>query len=153
MVRAFFGEQELTRFITHTNLVFLPKKETMKHFSNLRPICRSIFMNKIISSLIHEGIVMVFPKLISPHSVKFCKGKKYHRKCFVGTENNHGHKKRAKNVSVMVKLDMTKAYDRVLDHFMTSIKLSYDGTSESSLISYELVICGIIFSSNCIQSR
>ncbi|XP_049370570.1 uncharacterized protein LOC125835476 [Solanum verrucosum] len=38
MVRAFFCGQELPRFITHTNLVFIPKKEVVDSFGDLRPI-------------------------------------------------------------------------------------------------------------------
>lgn len=48
LVRAFFCGAEIPKFITHTNLVLLPKKENVQGFSNLRPISLSCFINKII---------------------------------------------------------------------------------------------------------
>lgn len=47
VVKAFFCGQELPRYITHTNLVLIPKKEFPKTFSDLRPISLSGFLNKV----------------------------------------------------------------------------------------------------------
>lgn len=41
--------QSLPRYVTHTNLVLIPKKEEIKTFLNLRPISLSYFINKVIS--------------------------------------------------------------------------------------------------------
>lgn len=38
IVQVFFCGQELPKYITHTNLVLIPKKEIVKNFSDLRPI-------------------------------------------------------------------------------------------------------------------
>lgn len=38
MVKAFFNGQDLPRFITHTNLVLLPKNKEVIIFSDMRPI-------------------------------------------------------------------------------------------------------------------
>lgn len=38
MVRSSYGGAELPRYITHTNLVLLPKKVNVNAFSDLRPI-------------------------------------------------------------------------------------------------------------------
>ncbi|WMV24639.1 hypothetical protein MTR67_018024 [Solanum verrucosum] len=119
MVKAFFCGQELTRFITHTNLVLLPKKETVKHFSDLRPISLSTFMNKILSRLIHERMVMVLPKLISPTQSGFVRGRSITENVLLAQEIIRDINRRAKNVNVVVKLDMAKAYDRVSWIFLT----------------------------------
>ncbi|KAH0742871.1 hypothetical protein KY290_030864 [Solanum tuberosum] len=61
---------ELPKYITHTNLVLLPKKEVVKHFSDLRPIGLSSFMNKIISRLVHGRILNVLPRIISQNQAE-----------------------------------------------------------------------------------
>ncbi|KAG5587705.1 hypothetical protein H5410_048139 [Solanum commersonii] len=58
MVKAFFCGQELPRYLTHTNLVLIPKKEVVTTFGDLRPISLSTFANKIISRLMHERMVV-----------------------------------------------------------------------------------------------
>lgn len=55
MVRAFFCAHELTKLVTHTNLVLIPKKEVVKGFPDLRPISLSSFANQIISRVIYAG--------------------------------------------------------------------------------------------------
>ncbi|KAH0655111.1 hypothetical protein KY290_030912 [Solanum tuberosum] len=75
MVRAFFCGQRLPRFITHSNLVLIPKKEDVKSFTDLRPISLSTFANKIISRMIHERLVKVLPTLISANQTRFIKGR------------------------------------------------------------------------------
>lgn len=64
MVKSFFCRHELTKFIAHTNLVLLPKKELVKKFSYLKPISLSSFANKVISRVLHGRIVKVLPKII-----------------------------------------------------------------------------------------
>ncbi|WMV51732.1 hypothetical protein MTR67_045117 [Solanum verrucosum] len=76
VVRAFFCGQTLPRYITHTNLVLLPKKD----------LGRSISENVLLAQEI------------------------------IGDIN-----KRNKHTNVVVKLDMTKAYDRVSWVFMTKV--------------------------------
>lgn len=57
--------EELPRYVTHTNLVLLLKKEVFKNFGDLRPISLSNFFNKIISRPLHGRIVGFLPNIIS----------------------------------------------------------------------------------------
>ncbi|XP_019251272.1 PREDICTED: uncharacterized protein LOC109230201 [Nicotiana attenuata] len=75
MVKAFFNGQELPRFITHTNLVLLPKKKEVLNFSDMRPISLSNFINKVFSRVIHERLVGLLPTLISDEQAGFVKGR------------------------------------------------------------------------------
>ncbi|KAH0692608.1 hypothetical protein KY285_019705 [Solanum tuberosum] len=75
MVRAFFSGYELPRYITHTNLVLIPKKDVIDNFGDLRPISLSTFANKIISRLIHERLSTVLPRIISVNQTGFVKGR------------------------------------------------------------------------------
>lgn len=38
LVQAFFYGHERTKFITHTNIILIPKMENVKGFTELRPI-------------------------------------------------------------------------------------------------------------------
>nr|XP_016500520.1 PREDICTED: uncharacterized protein LOC107818927 [Nicotiana tabacum] len=83
MVKAFFNGHELPRYITHTNLVLLPKKKEVVSFSDMRPISLSNFINKEIITDIRL---------------------------------------RTKPVpNVVIKLDMTKAYDQLSWIFLTKV--------------------------------
>lgn len=71
MLNAFFCGQELTKFITDTNLILVPKKEVVREFSDLRPISLSSFTNKIISRVIYGRLMKVLPKIISQNQSSF----------------------------------------------------------------------------------
>lgn len=58
MVRQYFNGDELPRFITHTNLVLLPKKKEVTTFLDRRPISLNNFINKVFSRVIHERLVL-----------------------------------------------------------------------------------------------
>ncbi|XP_059292365.1 uncharacterized protein LOC132045804 [Lycium ferocissimum] len=73
MVKSFFCGAELPRFITHTNLVMLPKKDLIYTFSDMRPISLSNFINKVFSRLIHERMADGLQKLISANQESFVK--------------------------------------------------------------------------------
>lgn len=49
---SFLCGAEIPRYITHTTLVLIPKKEVIRDFNDLRPISLSSFINKIISKVI-----------------------------------------------------------------------------------------------------
>lgn len=83
MTRAFFCGSELLRYITHTNVVVLPKKEMVKDFSNLRPIGLSNFTNKILSRLVHTRIAGVLPDIISVNQSSFIKGRSISENMFL----------------------------------------------------------------------
>lgn len=65
MMKAFFYGADLSRFITHTNLVLISKKVIVNSFSDLRPISLSNFMYKIFSRILQERIKVVLLRIIS----------------------------------------------------------------------------------------
>lgn len=66
-LKSFFCGFELPRSVAHTNLILIPKKEAPKIFLDMRPISLSCFLNKIVSRVVHERILIVLPKIISPN--------------------------------------------------------------------------------------
>lgn len=113
MVKAFFCGQELPRYVNHTNLVLIPKKEKVNTFGDLRPISLSNFVNKIISRLIHERVVKVLPGIISNNQTGFVKGRSITENVLLAQKIVRDINMRNKQQNVVVKLDMAKAYDRV----------------------------------------
>lgn len=86
-VMGFFCGAELPRYITHTTLVLIPKKEVVRSFGDLRPISLSTFMNKVILKVLHGRINKVLYKIISSNQTGFMKGREYLRLCIVGSGN------------------------------------------------------------------
>ncbi|XP_070021012.1 uncharacterized protein [Nicotiana sylvestris] len=93
MVRAFFNSHELPKCATHTNLVLLPKKKEVTTFSDLRPI-----------------------------SLSFVKGRNIIENILLTQEIVTDIRLRTKaGPNVILKLDMTKAYDRLSWLFLTKV--------------------------------
>ncbi|XP_060170531.1 uncharacterized protein LOC132601468 [Lycium barbarum] len=89
MVRDFFCGQELPRFITHTNLVLIPKKEVINTFTDMRSISLSTFANKIISRVLHERIIPLLPGIISNTQIGFVKGRSIVENVLLAQEITH----------------------------------------------------------------
>lgn len=121
VVGAFFCGHELPKYVTHTNLVLIPKKEISRGFTDFRPISLSCFINKIISRVLHGRIVKVVPKIISPNQSGFVKGRSIIENVLMAQEIIKNINMRKKYVNVVVKLDMAKAYDRVSWIFLTKV--------------------------------
>lgn len=107
MVNAFFCGFSLPRFITHTNLVLIPKKEKVKQIGDLRPISLSNFVNKIFSRLLLERLSKIIPHIISPNKTGFVKERKIVENVLPAQEIIRDHNKRTKKYNVMVKLDIS----------------------------------------------
>ncbi|KAK6796405.1 hypothetical protein RDI58_004106 [Solanum bulbocastanum] len=57
LVMEFFCGSEIPKYVSHTNVVLIPKKEKVNKFVDLRPISLSSFANKILSKVLHERMV------------------------------------------------------------------------------------------------
>nr|XP_009784530.1 PREDICTED: uncharacterized protein LOC104232953 [Nicotiana sylvestris] len=113
---------ELPKFVTHTNLVLLPKKKDVQNFSDLRPISLSNFSNKIISRVIHERLVDIIPNIISDEQAGFVKGTSIAENVLLTQEIITDIRLRTKvGPNVVLKLDMMMAYDRLFWIFLTKI--------------------------------
>lgn len=129
MVRAFFVGQEVPRYITHTNLVLIPKKDQVHTYADVRPISPSNFSNEIISRVIHERLKNILPTIFSGNQTGFVKGRNIVENILLAQEIIRDIRMRTKTTNVVVKLDMTKAYDRLSWVFLNKV-LSQFGFSE-----------------------
>lgn len=121
MVKAFFVGQELPRYITHTNLVLIPKGEQVTNFGDVRPISLSNFSNKIFSKVIQGRLDKVLPSLISPNQTGFLKGKSIFENVLLAQEIVKAIRIRTKSANVLLKMDMTKSYDRISWLYLTKV--------------------------------
>ena len=130
MVWDFLRGVDLPRYITHTHLVLLPKKKEVQTFSDMRPISLSNFVNKVISRVVHERMVHLLPDLISQNQAGFVRGRSIVENILLTQEiitdirlrTNKGKKNGNVIVpNVVMKLDMTKAYDRLSWLFLTKV--------------------------------
>lgn len=126
MVMAFFYGQDLPRYVTHTNLVLIPKKEQVSKFSNLTPISLSTFINKIISRVIHGRLVEVLHRIIFNSQIGFMKGRTIAENVLLAQEIIRDINRRNKHHNVVVKLDITKAYNRVSWIFLIKVMRKFD---------------------------
>lgn len=121
VVKAFFYGHELPKYVIHTNLILIPKKDLPRSFSDFRPISLSRFINKMISRVLHERIDEVIPKMISPNQSGFVKGRSNVENVLLYQEIIKDINRRKKHVNMVVKLDMAKVDDRVSWIFLTKV--------------------------------
>lgn len=97
------------------------KIEILVSFSDLRPTSLSCFINKIISRVLHDRLVMVSQKIISQNQSEFVKGRSIIKNILLAQEIIRDINRRNKLINFVIKLDMTKAYDRVLWVYLTKV--------------------------------
>lgn len=115
VVKAYFCGKELPRYITHTNLIMLPKNEIPRTFLDIRPISLSGFVNKVISMVVCDRLVNFLPKIISQSKYLLIKN------VVLAQEIKRDINRRNKHTNVVIKLDMTKAYDKVSWIYLTKV--------------------------------
>ncbi|XP_071917209.1 uncharacterized protein [Coffea arabica] len=113
VVLSFFCGAELPRFITSTSIMLIPKMPNPQDFSQFRPISLCNFFNKLLSRILADRVACVLPKIISPQQTGFVKGRNITENFLLAQEVISGIGKKTRDGNVVIKLDMSKAYDRV----------------------------------------
>lgn len=113
VVQLFFSGAELTKFYTNACLVLIPKVENPTIFLDLRPLSLSNFSNKILSKIINNRLAPLLPKLISENQSGFIHGRLITENMLLAQEIIHGMKCNKEGGNAVIKLDMSKAYDRM----------------------------------------
>lgn len=120
-VQNFFNGYNLSRYYTHANLVLIPKVSFPSSLSQLRPISFCNVSNKIISKIISARIANILPKLISDNQSGFVKGRLITENIILAQKLVHGIKKINQGGNIVIKLDMSKAYDKLSWSFLTAV--------------------------------
>lgn len=89
---------------------------------DLRPMSLSNFINKVMSRLLLERMNDIIPLLISPNHTGFVRGRNISENILLAQEIIRDiYKRNNKLHSVVVKLDMSNAYDRVSWIYLTKV--------------------------------
>ena len=98
-----------------THAVLVPKVKELKHVTNFRPISLCNVIYKIASKAIANRFKRIFPSIISDSQSAFVHGRLITDNVLVAFETMHhiSKKKGGKVGEMALKLDMSKAYDRV----------------------------------------
>ena len=106
---------KILKAINHTYITLIPKVKNPEDVKEFRPISLCNVIYKLISKVLTNKLKSILPKVVSESQSAFIPGKLITDNILVAFETLHHmyHQKTGKYGSMALKLDMSKAYDRV----------------------------------------
>ncbi|KAL2237446.1 UNVERIFIED_CONTAM: hypothetical protein Sindi_0936300 [Sesamum indicum] len=120
-VMDFFRGTPMPRSFSATSIILIPKNESPQSWSEFRPISLCNVTNKILSKLLYTKISQALPDLISPSQSGFVPGRLIADNILLAQEMTHHLDMSHSKGNLILKLDMSKAYDRVNWKFLYMI--------------------------------
>ncbi|KAL0013776.1 hypothetical protein SO802_000845 [Lithocarpus litseifolius] len=125
IVLDFLNSGTMLPVINYTHIVLIPKIKVPKRMYDYRSISLCNVIYKIISKVLANRLKLILPRLISPTQSAFVPGRLITDNVLVAYESLHSmHGRRSGSKGYMaMKLDISKAYDRVEWPFLKGIML------------------------------
>jgi hypothetical protein len=123
--------------LNSTFIAMISKSDSLEYFEDFRPIslCNSIY--KVVEKIIARRLKPIISEAISKEQFGFMEGRHIHEAIWVAQEGLHSLKTK-KLKGIVVKMDLSKDYDRVswlyLRIFLTH--LGFEVPSINSVMSY-----------------
>eukprot|EP00253_Pinus_taeda_P031554 PITA_31554 len=108
-----------------TFITLIPKTNNSEEAQGFRPIALCNVIYKIIATLVAKRLKPLLPSIISPEQTGFVEGRKILDGLVVAQEMIHSlnqHKRKG----MMIKLDLSKAYDRLNWRYLCAVLAAYD---------------------------
>ena len=109
--------------INKTYITFVPKNNNPSRMTDFRPISLSNVIYKLIAKALTNRLKLILPQIISENQSAFIAGRLIIDNVLIAFEMMHylEHKKVGKDCYMAIKLDMSKAYDKVEWGFIEQI--------------------------------
>ena len=122
-VRSMLMSGHILRKINYTHVTLIPKVKEAKLMTQLRPISLCNVLYKIVAKVLTNRLKSILPDVISPTQSAFVPGRLISDNYLVAAEVAHYMHKRASGSKglMAVKLDISKAYDRVEWNFVEAV--------------------------------
>ncbi|KAL8094028.1 hypothetical protein AgCh_035786 [Apium graveolens] len=105
---------------TSSNLVLIPKKDNVEKLTDVRPITLCNVVYKILAKVLENRLKCILSDIISENQSAFVPGRSITDNVLIAFEMIHfmKRKKGSQDGEVALKLDISKAYDRVNWHYL-----------------------------------
>lgn len=115
LVRKFFQDGVMPTGLNDTNVVLIPKKKSPMVVGDLRPISLCNVLARIVTKVMANRMKHMLDEVVSECQSAFIPGRLITDNVMVGYEMIHyvKRKRRGKDGCMAVKIDMSKAYDRI----------------------------------------
>ncbi|CAM8926948.1 unnamed protein product [Rhodiola kirilowii] len=113
--------------INETLIVLIPKKRSAERMEEYRPISLTSVISKTVAKVIVNRLQLILPDIISPAQSAFVKGRLITDNFLIAHETAHFIKntRYGRNGYGSLKLDMSKAYDRVEWRYLKFLLLKF----------------------------
>ena len=119
-VLSFLNSATLPEHLNHTFITLIPKVKNPELVSQFRPISLCNVLYKIFSKVLANRLKKILPHIITEHQSVFTKDRLISDNILIAFESLHNmqNHKSSKEGYMAIKLDMNKAYDRVMWPFL-----------------------------------